>query len=216
MSEPSIETAIQHFRQGEHQSAYQMIQQVLRSDPGNIQGWAWLAYMSENIEQKRVALRRALVLAPDDERILNALQRLNTPHQIHRAAEKGVYISYARPNELFAFNLAHGLRSSGVNVWLDIVDVPDNIDWYTAITHALARCGIMLAILSPAALATPDLHAEWRYYEEKGKLVLPLLAEDCGLPDQSLWLETVDFRPGADQSLTRLLSLLGYNTVTQS
>lgn len=216
MPEPSIETAIRHLHQGQHENAYHIIQQVLRQDPGNIQGWTWLAYLSKSIEQKRIALRRAFVLAPDDSRIYAALQRLSTPQHIRHAARKGVYISYARPDELFAFNLTQSLRGGGVRIWLDIVDIPDHADWYATIADALARCGLMLAVLSPAALATPDLYAEWRYYEEQGKLVLPILAEDCGLPDQPLWLEMVDFRQGAGQPLSHLRTLLGNNTAPQS
>lgn len=215
MSDISIESAIRHIRRGENDHAYRIIRQVIDREPENVHAWAWLAYVTEDIEQKRSALRHAAALSPDDARIFEALERLNSPEHIRAAARRGVYISYARSDEMFAFNLANTLRSRGIRAWLDSIDIPDNADWYASINHALDRCGIMLAVLSMAALSAPDLHAEWRYYEDHGKLVLPLLTEDCDLPVQSLWLPPVDFREDYREGARQLFHLLGQDAAHQ-
>ncbi len=205
---PSLTAAIQLFRRGEQAAARQMIEQLVILEPGNAQAWAWLAYVAGHIEHKRAALRQALSLNPADIRLREALTQLNTPLEVQRAAVRGVFISYARSDELFAFNLANSLRAGGVNTWLDLTDIPDEADWYTAIRDALSACGLMLVVLSPAALESSDLKAEWLYSARAGKLIQPVLTETCPLPTDETWLAPVDFRYDYGLGVQQVLRLL--------
>lgn len=205
---PSLEIAIRYLRQGEKEIAHKIIQQLVKLEPDNIQAWAWLAYIAEDIEQKRAALRRAYRLDPADKRIQDALARLTGPRHIRQAAQNGVFISYARPDELFAFDLAQNLRDNGVKTWVDMTDIPDDDDWHSAVKRALDYCGLMLVVLTPAALSTSDLRRERHYFVNAGKLILPLLRAPGDFKAHSMWLEPVDFRQSDAEGLQRLLGML--------
>lgn len=213
---PTLETAIRFLRQGDQATAHKMIANLVQDDPENVQAWSWLAYVAESVEQKRAALRKALKLSPVDTRIHDALERLSSPQLIEQAVHEGVFISYTRADELFAFDLAHSLRSSGVNVWIDMTDIPEDEDWYAAVQNALDYTGLMLVVLTPSALVDDDLHGEWQYFVERGKLVLPLLREKCDYQNQDFWMPPVDFRYDYTLGFQNLLKLLAVDAAWHS
>lgn len=141
-------------------------------------------------QQRRIALRRALREHGNDPRLFKALQRLMTPAQVQEAAARGVFISYSRADEVFAFELREALCSAGVPVWLDMVDAEG--DWGQAIERAMQTSGLMLAVMSPAALADTHIRAEHEHFLNMGKLVLPVLAAHCDLNRRVYWLRPVD------------------------
>ena len=95
-----------------------------------------------------------------------------------------------------------------MNVWIDMTDIHEDEDWYAAVHNALDYCGLMLVVLTPAALADTDLHNEWRYFIDSGKLVLPLLREKCDYQSQDFWMQPVDFRYDYTLGFQNLLKLL--------
>lgn len=205
---PTLENAVALARSGDSAAAHLLFKQIVAQEPGNALAWVWLAFVSSPAEEKRAALRKALSLAPEDRRISEALNRLTTPHHIALAAHTGVFINYARPDELFAVNLTESLRSAGVHVWLDVTDMPDDGDWKSAILSALDTCGVMLMILSPAALQSSDLRAERQQFMANGKIILPVVYQTCDLNKLEIPLSSVDFRHDYDLGLQQLLKLL--------
>jgi len=49
--------------------------------------------------------------------------------------------------------LAEALRNANITAWLDMIDIEDDLDWEGEVRAALDRSGVMIAILSPEALA---------------------------------------------------------------
>jgi hypothetical protein len=131
-----------------------------------------------------------------------------SPQQVRRAAVQGIFISYARADELFAFELSTDLRAAGLNVWVDLIDMPDDADWDESISGALERCGLMVAIFSEAALADVDLMAEQRRFTEAGKIVIPVLRQSCDVEALTFWYAPFDFRSSYQRALRQLLRLL--------
>ncbi|MBC7811230.1 MAG: toll/interleukin-1 receptor domain-containing protein [Burkholderiales bacterium] len=131
-----------------------------------------------------------------------------SPQQVRRAAAQGIFISYTRADELFAFELSNDLRADGLNIWVDLIDVPDDADWGESITSALERCGLMVAIFSESALADADLMAEQRRFTETGKIVIPVLRQSCDVEAHTLWYPPLDFRSSYQRALRQLLRLL--------
>lgn len=204
---PTLENAVALARKGDSAAARQLFKQLVTQDPHNPLAWVWLAFVSPSFEEKRAALRKALTLAPEDRRIAEAFNRLITPEHVARAARAGIFISYARPDELFAVNLTESLRSSEIKVWLDVTDIPDDADWKGAIATALKTCGVMLAILSPAAIQSADLRAERQQFMTDGKIIVPVLYQACDLSKPDVPYPPVDFRHDYDAGLQQLLKL---------
>jgi hypothetical protein len=163
---------------------------------------------TRTLEQKRALLRRALQQTPNDPRLLAVLRETLTPSIIARAAERGVFIAYARADEIFAFELDNDLRERGLRVWMDAVDIAPQADWRRAVVSALHDCGVLLMVLSPAAVEDNDVVNEWQYFNNAGKVIVPLLVETCDFSRFRLLVDVFDFRRdkrSATLQLTRLL-----------
>ncbi len=147
----------------------------------------------KSADNRRIALRNALARKPQDPRLHEVLKQLTGPQHISRALRHGIFINYIRSDELFALELAESLRKSGVKVWLDMVDMDYNHDWYEEINRAMQNCGMMIAIISPASLRNRDAAYERRRFMDAGKLVLPVLREHCEISRMDFWLQPIDF-----------------------
>lgn len=155
------------------------------------------------------AMLRALALNPGDEKLKHAFQQLIRPEELQQAVNSGIFISYTRADELFALDLTLHLRRFGCNIWMDELEIPLTEDWDTEIHQAIHRCGIMLAVISPAALHDPQLQTEWRNFHLTGKFSLPLLHKPIHDPRQlSFPLPTVDFSHNFQHGLHQLARAL--------
>lgn len=170
----------------------------IRNDPGHRRPSASLVVDDviaryRSVEQKRIALRRALSSRPDDARLLQMREQLTRPPLIRKAAAAGVFISYIRSDELFAVELAEALAEINIDAWLDMFDVENGTDWHSAVSSALQRCGLMLAVMSPESIYDNLVTLERQQFQEAGKLVMPVLYRPCHLGEIGFWLEPVDF-----------------------
>ncbi|MBC8098488.1 MAG: toll/interleukin-1 receptor domain-containing protein [Armatimonadetes bacterium] len=163
----------------------------------------------QTVEQKRAAVHQRLLATPNDTRMRQALMTLCPAPHISRASRDGVFISYDRADELFAFDLASDLRTGGVDVWLDMMDVSydDEGDWGTEITQALDRCGVLLMVVSHAALADADLQQERMSFIRQGKIVLPLVYQP-GAYDLRAYLPPVEMGQNYAVTMRMLVKLL--------
>lgn len=159
------------------------------------------------IEQHRAMLRQAFQRYPDNAAVQDALRRFLTPEHIREAAERGVFVSYSRSDELFALALDEGLREVGVNVWLDQIDVDPSKDWAAEVRRALNQCGVMLAILSPDAMADADLQHERQQFLNAGKIVIPVLHQRCDTSALRTLMQPIDFRHDFQRGLLQLRRL---------
>lgn len=163
---------------------------------------------TRTLEQKRALLRRALQRNPSDLRLLAAMRETLTPPIIARAAERGVFIAYARADEIFAFELDNDLRECGLRVWMDAIDIAPQADWRRAVISALHDCGVLLMVLSPSGVEDNDVVNEWQYFNNAGKVIVPILVETCDFSRFRLLVEAVDFRRDRRSALLQLIRLL--------
>lgn len=208
MAENPLQQVAQLARKGDISHAYELVQQITAREPGNFNAWMWLAYVAQMDTEKRSALRRALALKPDDSAVRDTLRRLISPRHIQRAARSGVFMSYARADELFAVDLTESLRANGINAWMDMAEISVDTTWHSSIAKALTQSGLMVFVLSPAALETEELSTERRWFLETGKIVVPVLHQTCDYDKLDLFAPVVDFRQNYDDGLQRLLRLL--------
>lgn len=161
------------------------------------------------ITKRRRMLYKAIAEFPQNQQIRSALLRTYSTSHIQTAAKAGVFISYNRADELFALELDQGLRDIGVNIWLDEIDVADNEDWHHAISSALARCGVMIVILSPQSVDDESVQDEMRSFVEAGKIILPVMSEACDLADLNLFLPAIRFDSEFSVPLSQLCRAFG-------
>lgn len=204
-----LQRAVQCARAGLVQEARQLVWQIVSNEPHHEQAWSLLAYVAQTIEERRAALWKILSFNPEHPKARQAFLRSMDEGFIQLAAEKGIFISYAHPDQLFVLELANDLRLLGVNVWLDILDMPEESDWNEAIDDALKRCGLMLVVASPAALRADNVMIELRRFMDSGKIVLPVQLKACDLSAMGLWNQPVNFTADYGTGLQDLIHVLG-------
>lgn len=126
-----------------------------------------------------------------------------------------IYISYDPINEDFVSQLTDDLIAHGANVWLDIRNARPGRHWARSIAAALSESSMMVVVLSPQALLSRHVAAEWQAYLEAYRPVIPVLAEDCDPPGPLRTRRPVDFTHPRfnDRALHELITrLIDYNT----
>lgn len=104
-----------------------------------------------------------------------------------------IFISYDRADEAFAAQLADDLSANGARVWLDVYHARPGRHWARSITRALSESSMMVVILSPEALESPQVAAEWQTYLEAYRPVIPVVAEPCNIPGPLRTRYPIDF-----------------------
>lgn len=145
-----------------------------------------------SLEQRRIALRKALRSRPRDPRLAQAIDKVTQPHHLQKAAQNGLFMSYARADEIFALEVADALRKMSYIAWLDMVD-GGNEDWNGEVQQALRGCGVMLAVISPQGLRDKSVRVERERFQRMGKLVLPVIHRPADLTQADFWLPPIDF-----------------------
>ena len=161
-----------------------------------------------SVENKRIALRRALETHPDDPRLVGVKEELTDTNQIRVGIKRGVFMSYSRPDEVFSLELTMKLREFGVQVWFDTMEIRIDKDWRNEIDTAMNECGIMFSVLSPAALEAEDAAEERERFTKLGKLILPIVCTPCEIEASAFWLKSIDFTHDFNLGLRMIEKLL--------
>jgi hypothetical protein len=100
-----LQLGIEATRDGNREEARNLFTLLTKQDPNNVQGWLWLAGVSDSSEQRRSALERALALDPQNEMALRGLRALggNRGGIVERSREviqrTGALLRGATPNK---------------------------------------------------------------------------------------------------------------------
>ncbi|MCL4804679.1 MAG: SUMF1/EgtB/PvdO family nonheme iron enzyme [Anaerolineae bacterium] len=70
-----------------------------------------------------------------------------------------VFVSHATADAVFAHRLADDLRRAGFSIWIAPDSIPSG-QWVSAINRGLAESGVMLLVLTPAAMESPWVEME--------------------------------------------------------
>lgn len=167
----------------------------------------------ESPEKRRTVALEILADRPDDAGALRTLESLKAAEYVRKATDDGIFISYARADEVFALDLGVRLIGDGFTIWLDMIDGGEK-DWTQEIIDAMQVCGLMLAVFSPPALHDPATDVEHQRFTLMGKLVLPIIHESCEVPMSPSWLPPIDFSQEYDEGMAQLRQLLLAETAT--
>ena len=119
-----------------------------------------------------------------------------------------IFICYAREDSDFALKISKHLRSVGVSIWLDELDIPVGVRWDRAVQKALRDCDLLLVILSPASVESDNVLDEVYYVLRNEKPVRPLLHQKCDIPFRLQRINYVDFTGNYDTDFKELLEKL--------
>lgn len=104
-----------------------------------------------------------------------------------------IFISYSRNDVTFATRLATSLANLGADIWIDVEDIPAGMKWSKAIQQGLASCDVMIVVISPDSMNSPNVEDEWQYYLDKKKSVIPVLLRQAEVHFQLSRIQYVDF-----------------------
>jgi len=119
------------------------------------------------------------------------------------------FVSYSRNDSEFVLRLVKDLTAAGASVWLDQLNLAAGQRWDRAIEIALAGCGRMLVILSPAAVASENVMDEISFAIDERKEIIPVLYGDCSVPLRLRRFQNIDFRGDYERGLQKLVKTLG-------
>lgn len=123
------------------------------------------------------------------------------------------FISYSRADASFALQLANDLRATGVNTWLDQMDIPQGSHWDNAIETALDSATCVLAIISARLIASKTAMDEVSYALEQNKKVILVLLDNTETSFRLRKLQRVDFTGDYSKAFNELLQILASTSV---
>jgi hypothetical protein len=119
-----------------------------------------------------------------------------------------IFFSYARSDGAFVLRVARALRSEGCSVWVDQLDIPKGARWDVEVETALKACTCLVAVISPASVASSNVMDEISYALDEKKTVLPILFQQCAIPFRLKRLQYVDFTGDHEAAMRELLAAL--------
>ena len=122
-----------------------------------------------------------------------------------------VFLSHNNKDKPRVRQLAERLRDAGLRVWFDEWVIHPGDDIYLAIERGLDAAQTLVLCLSPAALGSDWVTLErstvlFRDPSNAGRRFIPLLLDDCELPDTLRRYKYVDFRKDRRSAFEELLT----------
>jgi TIR domain len=119
-----------------------------------------------------------------------------------------IFFSYAHADTQFVLELANGLRSAGVNLWIDQLDIHPGERWDSAIQNALTAAPCLLVVLSPESVSSQSVMDEVAFALQSNKRVVPVLYQRCDIPFRIQRLQYIDFTTSYDEGFKHLIKAL--------
>ncbi len=119
-----------------------------------------------------------------------------------------IFISYKSVYAAFTEKLHDDLEAYGLDVWLDKRDIKPGEDWQESIGNALESCAIMIAVITPEAVESRIIQAEWNYFLSKDKPVFPIMLKSCEPPFRLQIIQYTDFTQGYEAGFGKLVTAL--------
>ena len=118
------------------------------------------------------------------------------------------FLSYSRSDQEFAVRLAAFVRSHGLSLWVDQLDIRPSEHWDRAIERAVSNCRGIVVILSPRSVASDNVADEISFALDAGKSVLPVMIERCNLPLRINRMQVIDATADCEKALEQCVAEL--------
>jgi hypothetical protein len=93
-----------------------------------------------------------------------------------------LFFSYSRSDQELVFRLRQDLERAGHELWIDQDDIPGGTAWRRSIGEGIAGADLVLIVVTPASMASPNVERELTVADEQAKRLLPLLAQPAVIP----------------------------------
>src|SRR3954451_18955849 len=93
-----------------------------------------------------------------------------------------LFFSYSRSDTDFVMRLRQDLERAGHEVWLDQDDIPGGAAWRRSIGEGIAGADVVLVVVTPASMGSPNVERELTVADEQAKRLLPVLAQPAVIP----------------------------------
>ena len=126
---------------------------------------------------------------------------------------KKVFISHSSKDKHFVNTLATDLHNCGIEPWVDEWKIRVGESIPTKIGNGIKESDFVILVLSKSSTRSKWVEAEWqaKYWHEiqKGRVaLLPILLEDCEVPELLKTKKYADFTEGYYEGLTRVLDAI--------
>ena len=125
------------------------------------------------------------------------------------AGTRKYFLSYSRADQEVALRLANDLRSAGISMWVDQLDIRPSEHWDRAIERAVRDCQGLIVVLSPRSVASDNVADEISFAIEHGKSVLPIMIENCPLPLRITRMQVIDATRDYERAVAQCVDALG-------
>ncbi len=127
--------------------------------------------------------------------------------------DKHVFICYSRNDVVFVDRLVADLNRYGVKTWRDVDNISGHLKanlqgWRAAIEDALSTSCVMLIVLSPGALESNEVQAEWNHFASSKRPIFPVVAQECSVPFYLKIYQIWDLTSNYDQKAKQLAESL--------
>jgi formylglycine-generating enzyme required for sulfatase activity len=124
-----------------------------------------------------------------------------------------VFISYSSKDRDFAEKLAADLRASGVGVWFDQWEIKVGDSITQKINDGIHDNDYLAVVLSPDSVASPWVKKElnvamMKELNRRSVFVLPILYQDCEIPELIADKRYADFRKSYEFGFSEVLKVL--------
>lgn len=126
--------------------------------------------------------------------------------------EQKIFFSYSRDDAEFALKLATDLKNSGIDLWIDQLDIPLGMRWDVEVEKSLENSGSLLVILSDTSVTSNNVLDEVSHALDNNKQIYPVVIDNCKIPFRLKRLQHIDFTSGYDMGLDHLLKALNVST----
>jgi hypothetical protein len=122
-----------------------------------------------------------------------------------------IFISYKREDEPFARRLCDTIQAWGYTPWLDVVDIRADENWDDAIDTGLKSAEVIIGVLTPESITSPNVKNEWAYAATNKKRMVFIWLKDIDeaeMPHRFIRHQRIDFRKDETQGFAQLKNLL--------
>lgn len=119
-----------------------------------------------------------------------------------------IFISHSNKDDIIVTQLAASLRAAGLTPWVDHEAIQPGDRWEHAIEQAMTEASVMIVALTRHSTASDEVRNEWNHFHDLGKMILPVLMDDCEVPFRLKPLQWVDYRRSQDKALKQLIRAL--------
>lgn len=128
----------------------------------------------------------------------------------NKAQGAKIFISHSSKDKQFATWLGTDLKASGHTPWFDEWDIYVGESIPEKVSHGLSSADFMVVVLSTNSIRSKWVEREWhvKYWSEIERnqtIVLPLLIEDCDIPELLKTKKYADFRSNYNDGLEDVL-----------